>query len=74
MTVIQRMRSALNFNEDEGVASGWTGWTMSSGPEGPGSPNQNDTIGLGVPHCPLSMGPEGLATPVNEEEREVAPW
>ena len=37
-----------------GVASGWTGWTMSRGP-----PNQNEFIGLGSPHCSLSMGPQG---------------
>ena len=35
---------------------------MSRGLQGPQGPNHNDTIGLGAPHCPLYMAPEGLAT------------
>ena len=37
------------------------------GPEDPGGGeeggNQNDTVGSGVPHCSLSKGPQGFATP-----------
>ena len=32
---------------------------MSSGPEGPGGPNQNEPIGLGALNLSLSMGPRG---------------
>ena len=35
---------------------------MSRGPEGPGDPNQNDTIGLGPITGPCSWAPEGVAT------------
>ena len=43
-----------------GVASGWTGWKMSNGPDGPGSPNQSDTIGLWALAVPCPWAPRVL--------------
>ena len=54
-----------------GVAGGWTGWTMSSGHDGPGGPIQNEPKNnhwFENPSLFLVHGipppPEGLATPV----------
>ena len=45
------------------VGSEWSGWTISRGPESPGGLQpkltQKTNIGLGIPHCSLSMGPRG---------------
>ena len=46
-----------------GVASGWTGWKMSRGPEGPNQNEQNNHL-FGEPRRSLPMAPDGLATAV----------
>ena len=63
-TSSDRDSDVFNIPLPRGVASGWTGWTMSRGPEAPGGTstkmNPKYNHWFGAPNCSLSMGPRGF--------------